>query len=196
MITKLKTQHRATARARRRALSKTERTRHSASICQNLTNSEAWQEATTVAIYASFRSEVETGELLKLAVVQGKRLVLPKVIAQGEPLGFFDVRPSSGGVWPLDTGTFGVDEPNESCDQVPLAQIDLLILPALAIDKSGARLGWGGGFYDRTIERCPTARVLAAVFDCQIVESVPVGEHDQSVDGWVSERGLCFVGGG
>ena len=194
MMTKLKNQVRALARERRASVSTAERIRYSAAICQHLINSEIWGKAKTVAIYASFRNEVETGELLKQAASNGKRLVLPKVMAKGEPLAFFEVRPSSVGAWPLDKGAFGVDEPNESCEQVPLAQIDLLILPALAVDKSGARLGWGGGFYDRTIERCPKARVLAAVFGCQIIESVPVDDHDQSIDGWVSERGLFLCG--
>ncbi len=195
-MTQPKHQLRATARARRAALSKPLRRSHSASICSHLTESAPWREAKTVAIYASFRAEVDTDELLRRAIRDGKQLLLPKVVAPKMPLAFFEVRPDSSDAWPLTEGAFGVQEPNDSCAEVPLDHIDLLIVPALALDTTGARLGWGGGFYDRTLERCSGAKVLAVVFDCQIVESVPVSEHDLPVDGWVSESGLCFTARG
>ena len=97
----------------------------------------------------SYRPKVDTSELLKRAIQDGKQLLLPKVVAPKMPLAFFEVRPDSSGAWPLTEGAFGVQEPNDSCTEVPLDQIDLWIVPALALDTTGARLGWGGGFYDR-----------------------------------------------
>jgi len=191
---KSKKQLRAYARTIRSEISGSVRTQHSKAICGHITGSRQWQDAKSVAVYSSFRDEVDTRGILEQAVAQGKQLLLPKVIAKAAPLAFFEVRPASGSLWPLVEGTFGVQEPDGSCIEVPLTEIDLLLVPALALDPSGGRLGWGGGFYDRTIVRCLEADVLAIIFDCQVLESVPTGDHDQPVDGWVSELGVRLVG--
>ena len=161
-------------------------------IVQNLLDSELWKQSMTIGCYASFRGEVNTWPLLESAVAAGKILALPKVVTNEHPLQFHHVTRANE-EWSLEKGAFGVQEPDATCPVVPLSQLDLILVPALAISRQGARIGWGGGFYDRTLMACPNSKAIALVFECQIQADVPTTEHDQRIDGWVSEQGLRWV---
>ena len=86
--------------------------------------------------------------------------------------------------WPLEAGVWGIEEPVAGAPVVPYDSVDLIVVPCLAIDPSGQRLGYGRGYYDRTL--CLTTRAVsvAVAFDFQLVAEIPCEAHDVAVD-WV-----------
>jgi len=147
-----------------------------------------WSKATVIGLYASFRNEVDTWPLMDQVLMDGKQLALPKVVAPNHPLAFYEVSKPAG-LWTLKAGAFGIMEPDDSCAKLPADNIDVLFIPALALSPDGHRLGWGGGYYDRTLATMPNTQTFACVFDCQLVSRVPTESHDIALNGWFTESG-------
>lgn len=130
-----------------------------------------------VASYHPLNSEPSTIALNHFLQSEN-RLVLPQINAQSL-------------VWKIPesmrAGPLGIMQPEGP--EVSQKQIDLFICPALAIDKTGVRLGRGGGFYDRVLADSKTSR-LAVVFSTEILESLPSESHDAKMDGAITELGL------
>ncbi len=131
--------------------------------------------------FASFRSEVETGPMIRHALASGKRVILPKV--SGKELALFEIRDLDKDVAP---GAWDIPEPVTS-HPAELAEIDLIITPGAAFDERGNRLGYGAGFYDRILSAF-TGTTIALAFEAQIVPEVPTDEHDIPVKKIVTEK--------
>jgi 5-formyltetrahydrofolate cyclo-ligase len=142
-------------------------------------------EARTVALYAPLGSEIDTGPLAAGLTRRGLRLALPRVDAENRPLVFHAWAPGD----PLSADLQGCQAPSPDAEVV---DPDLFILPLVAFDRTGGRLGQGGGYYDRTLAalrgRLRPAFVGLA-FAGQEVSRVPVDAHDQKLDGILTERG-------
>lgn len=140
---------------------------------------ESYAEASTVALYWSLAGEVCTHELVRRAVLS-KRVVLP--VVTGDVMHFAEVAPDLSN---LSQGAFGVMEPREGrvCDP---SEIDFMLVPGMAFDRAGGRLGHGKGYYDRYFElyKGVTAGVC---FDFQMVDEVPCESFDRRVDMVVCE---------
>ena len=95
------------------------------------------------------------------------------------------------GTSPERPGLGGMPEPDVSVDSTAkTVVVDLVVCPAAAVDKTGTRLGWGGGFYDRFFaELSPETRVFALVFDDDVVSNLPREKHDVPVDGVITSSG-------
>ena len=132
-----------------------------------------WQRAGTVFCYVSQAPEPDTWPLLRLALQEGKRLLVPRCQAGGK---MEAVAISS--LDELAIGFYGLPEPPAEAPCVPREAIDLAILPALACDEEGYRLGRGGGYYDRFL---PGRRYFALAL-CYVRCPVPVEAHDQPAD--------------
>lgn len=146
----------------------------------------------TVSLYHPMGTEMDTGPLLRALERAGHRIVLPVVTAKATPLTFR--RWSSGD--PLQSGGFGTSIPVDGAAEM---DPDVLFVPLLAYDDAGYRLGYGGGFYDRTLEKLKAAGTPVAVgiaFADQRVDSVPTGPHDECLDWIATERGLMRAGEG
>ena len=118
----------------------------------------------------------------------GKVLILPKVGSDG--LGLYEVRDTDRDLVP---GTWGIREPIP--DRCPLADpqdVDFALVPGLAFDRRGRRLGYGGGFYDRLISGALSedTPLVSGAFEVQMVEEVPVGPSDMPVHAVVTEEGV------
>jgi 5-formyltetrahydrofolate cyclo-ligase len=151
----------------------------------HLTSTPEFARAGSVLAYASFRSEVQTRALLTQILQIGKRLYLP-VIAPDKrlsiaplaslsqlALGPFDI-PIPGGVEPIDP---------------KLAEIDLIIVPGVAFDERGARLGYGSGYYDRFLSQFGSdTPVIGLAFDTQVVAEIPEEPGDRRVDMIVTDK--------
>ena len=95
----------------------------------------------------------------------------------------------------LRAGAFGVLQPSAGRDAQRLLARDVVVLPGLAFDRIGGRLGRGQGYYDRTFAAAaPTPLRIGACYDFQLVERVPHGSHDRRVDAIVTERGMIWCG--
>jgi 5-formyltetrahydrofolate cyclo-ligase len=144
------------------------------------------REASTLMVFLSFGSEVLTDDLLRWGWEAGKRMVIPLC------------RPEERGLTPcllcsfaeLKIGHYGIREPKaENIRPVPREEIDAILVPAVAFDRRGYRVGYGGGYYDRFLPEVPRAVRIGAAFSCQIVEEIPADQHDVPVDRIVTENG-------
>lgn len=138
----------------------------------------------TVSGFIPYKSEITTIPLLERLHAQGWQTCLPIVIGMEEPLLFRAWAPGE----PLVPGAWDIPVPLESApDAVP----DLLLVPMLAFDRKGFRLGYGGGFYDRTLEKLRAVKKVVAIgvaYHAQMVDEVPTGLHDAPLDYVMTEQ--------
>lgn len=167
----------------RASLTEAERDQASRRACAVLMASDLWGRAQSVALFHSMSDEVSTLMLLRSAWRTGRRVALPVTPSLGEPLEFRWVTPST----PLVRAHYGALEPGPTAARSEHADLDLVIVPGLGFDARGARLGYGGGYYDRTLRSAGPAIMLA--FACQRVATVPEEEHDVRVRGVATETG-------
>ena len=144
----------------------------------------------TPAVVSGFwpiKDEIDIRPLMIELFNQGCQLALPVVQGKGQPLLFRAWRPGD----PLEAGVFGTLQPSAKRETL---EPDALIVPLLACDEEGWRLGYGGGFYDRTLTGLRAQRAVTAVgvgFDAQLVPEVPHGPSDQRLDWLLTDRRAC-----
>lgn len=167
--------------AARDALTAEERAARSEAITRRLLALPEMRNAHTALVFWSFGSEVDTGTLIDRLLAGGARVALPRVAgSEVEPAGY--VRGD-----PLRGTNFGAMEP-EGGSQLDPSDLDLVVVPGVAFDREGNRVGYGGGFYDRLLPRLrSTARSMGVAFAVQIVQTVPTGGSDRRVDVIVTE---------
>lgn len=139
-----------------------------------------------VSLFFPVRGEIDVLPLAEKLAAAGVPLCLPVIVAKGEPLVFRDWKPGD----PLEDRPFGLKEPPAGVEEVTP---DLLFAPLAAFDRAGGRIGYGGGFYDRTLEKLRASGAALAVgvaFAAQEVDAVPVAGHDQRIDFVLTERGV------
>ena len=150
-------------------------------LISSLLESQVFQNAEVVASYFSYGNELDTKEINSAILEAGKILLLPKLLADSS-LVFVKWDGSSDSL--MENGK--IFEPKgDAYSEV----IDLMILPALAVDKSGKRLGQGGGSYDRTKSMNVKFR-LAAINESELLEKIPSESHDLPVDAVITPSGL------
>lgn len=173
--------------ARRSLVDVTER---SAAICARLLLLPQYAAARTVMLYLHMPQEVHTDGIRHAAQRDGKRLAAPYVA--GHELQLFEFR----GDDELTPGVWGIREPSaalrrQAARAVDPAAIDLVIAPGVAFDRSGGRLGHGKGYYDRFLQRTrPDVVRIGLAFRCQLVDAVPLLDHDVLMDYVVTESGV------
>jgi 5-formyltetrahydrofolate cyclo-ligase len=160
------------------------RAEKSARLCEAIAASSAWRTARTIAIFAPQPREPDVEMLWSLA--DGKSFAYPRVV-EGR-LDLFRV----DSLFDLSPGAFGVREPpgKIACAVAP-DTLDLILIPGVAFTAKGARLGRGGGFYDRLLSPL-TAHVckIGVCFDSQVLPELPVEPHDRRVDFIATESGM------
>jgi len=140
--------------------------------------------AGTVGLYSPVRGEVDTSLLCRTLQETGRSPVFPRVV--GEHLEFVRIT----GTDALTRGSFGVLEP-EGEDRVDMRGIDLLVVPGVAFDRRGHRLGYGKGYYDRALQEDDSRPLLAGLaFAFQLVERLPAQPHDVQLQMLATETGL------
>jgi 5,10-methenyltetrahydrofolate synthetase len=172
--------------ARRDVADVASRSRDSHTITQKLCALPAYRAANFVAAYASFGSELDTSEFIARILTDGKQLLLPRINRAQRALELRQVVDLGAD---LVAGVWGIREPAERCPILSLTSVEFILVPGVAFTPSGARLGYGGGFYDRLLASFDrrVARIAAA-FDLQMVDKLPEGPHDQRVDRVVTEK--------
>jgi 5-formyltetrahydrofolate cyclo-ligase len=159
---------------RRDAMDPCTRTALSRAIVWDIFETSVYRRSNTIMAYASFGSELQTDEFLRHVLDQGKNLLLPRVNRQREPLEVYWVQDP---VRDLQVGTWGIREPRpDRCARVEPDVIDFVLVPGLAFDRRGGRLGYGGGFYDKLLAESlsPCAWLVAGAFESQMVEKMDV----------------------
>lgn len=178
---------RAATRAARRALTAEQRATASARIVARMLALPQLRGAATVLVYAATREEVDVGGLVAPLQAQGSRTLLPRV--RGRELELVAVSDLRG----LELGYRGVREPSGRA--IDPRVVDVAIVPGLAFDPRGGRLGSGGGHYDRLLATLPAdAARIGVGFTCQVVPWVPREPHDQPVSLLVTESAVHHPG--
>ena len=157
------------------------RARLSAQVCARARRLLTAAGAHTVMVYVSFRSEVETAGLID-ELRRTHRVAAPRVAAAGR------MHAMLLSDQPLVRSRLGIMEPPPTAALVEPASIDAVLVPGLAFDAAGYRLGYGGGYYDRFLARCARALRIGLAFEAQIVDSVRPHAHDQPLHHVVTER--------
>ena len=176
--------------ALRRALAAEERASYSAAITERILSLEAVKQVRTIFAYAAMEDEVQTEALISSLLEMGKRVALPLITGK---------RTMEAVLVPavdaLEYGAYHILTVREDRRVVlPPQEIDCVLVPGVAFDMDGTRLGMGGGYYDVFLPKIPCAVKIAMAYSCQIVESVPKLSHDCGVDWIVTEKGSFRTG--
>ncbi len=139
-----------------------------------------------VALYASIRGEIDTGPIAARLIERDIPLAYPRVQQGSLRLAFHRVSAPED----LAPGAYGIPEPDRAAPIVPLAALELIVVPAMAFDPRGYRLGWGKGYYDVTLAEATRALRVGLAFECQVVPEVPTDWNDVPVDIIVTEDGI------
>ncbi|SMH32549.1 5-formyltetrahydrofolate cyclo-ligase [Rathayibacter oskolensis] len=177
---------RAELRERRRNQTTTAREQAAARITDHLIDLATASGARSIACYLSAPDEPNTRPFLGWAESHGIRVLFP--ISRQD--GLLDWAVGDGHT--ETQGLFGMPEPvGKLLGPIAINDVDLIIVPAATVDRRGMRMGWGRGYFDKTLgsmEKCPP--VYAVVFDSEFVDRVPSEVHDQAVDGVVTPSGV------
>jgi len=185
-----KKQMRRTVRGCLLDMSSDVRRRKSQQACQRLIATSLFQDASTIMMYLSLYYEVDTTEAILHAWQCGKTIAVPRIFWKDRTMVPVQIDRLDG---ENALGVSGLRNPR-SGPQVVLSQIDLIVVPGLAFDLQGNRLGHGGGYYDRFLaDTSLQARRCGFAFSEQIVDRIPVTETDQGVDCFVTDAQLRYV---
>ncbi len=166
---------RAQIREKKRAMTEEEIVSRSMALTEKFLSTDAYRQAKTIYGYLSYNQEVRTGPLLAQALKDGKAVAVPKVC--GEEMRFILMTDLDA----VAKGYAGIPEPIADS---PIAQdpTALVLMPGLAFDRQGRRLGYGGGFYDKFLAAEPNHPKIALCYDFQLLPALETDSHDIPVD--------------
>lgn len=171
---------RAEVKNRISAMSPEEMLRQSVAVCMRMAQSSEFINADTVLVYSAKKGECDPRLLAEIACGMGKRVAYPR--CEGNELGLYIAEAEQ-----LIPGAYGIQEPDETCQRVDIAEVDFAVIPGVAFDKQGGRLGRGKGYYDRLLKDAKAVKA-GLCFNEQLVEQVPMESHDGRMDMIVAEK--------
>jgi 5-formyltetrahydrofolate cyclo-ligase len=175
----------------RKNLPETELMEKSKQIKKRLYKMKEFQQASTILFYVSYDNEVYTHDLIKESLSSGKNVIVPITDKEKHCLVLSKLK-----AWEdLECSTYSILEPKKNCvHKVSLDEIDLILVPGVVFDESGNRIGHGVGYYDGLLKNSKNACHIGLAFEVQLVDSIPVEEHDVKVDKIVTEERVihCF----
>lgn len=175
---------------RRQSLTPAEIQSRSDRICRQLAALPAYQNAKTIVLYAAAFGEANPAALLPALWESGKTVCLPKCMENPRTLQMLTLPPAGK----LIPGAYGILIPADGEILAP-AEIDFVVVPGIAFDRQGARVGFGAGYYDRFLSQSQAVKV-GFCYDFQVVETVDTAPHDVRMDYIVTESELIFCGKG
>jgi len=180
---------RAELRERRRIRTASERQHADAALTQNLIALTTSLGSRSLAAYLSTPNEPGTRDFVAWACEHGIRVLLPVSRIDG----LLDWAPYDGGSEESDA--LGMPVPtSELLGPIAINEVDLIIVPAASVDRRGMRMGWGQGYFDKTLGSMESSPpVYAVIFDHELVDTVPSERHDQRVNGVVTPAGIVAL---
>ncbi|MDA8173276.1 MAG: 5-formyltetrahydrofolate cyclo-ligase [Nitrospiraceae bacterium] len=174
---------RADALKKRNAIPEAQRLAKSGEIAARLAAMRQFGAARTVLLYASFKSEVDTSGLIRESLEAGRKVLLPRVAKDG--LEVFEIK----GPEDMEKGVWGIPEPKRSSRAAGVNEADVIIVPGVAFDSAGARVGYGKGYYDRLLANLEhPVPLIALSFEAQMYNNkLPVSGHDILMDFIITE---------
>lgn len=169
--------------AKRNTLSKEEIESKSVIIYQRVTIHPVFQNADLVFAYIDAKSEVQTQQIIEYAWKSGKKVAVPKV--HGDSMRFYLITSYED----LEPGCFGIREPKEGCKEIlTVSENSVVIMPGVAFDRKGNRIGYGKGYYDKYFSAYPKIYKIAIAFEVQMVLEIPADEFDVKADIVMTEK--------
>lgn len=180
---------RSTYMEKRSALSKNAVKSMSQSIESSLYNSNIYKNSFVIMTYINFGNEVITEEIIKHSLNLGKSIGVPITIPKTRELLVSELKDFDK---ELELGVYNILTPKkEYIREIQPSKIDLVLVPGIAFDKKGYRIGYGGGYYDRFLCKLNSNAVtIALAFSIQLIDSVPTGIYDLPVDYILTEKGF------
>lgn len=170
------------AKERLKGLRPEEKSAGDAAICKRVLGLEAYKKAEVLFCFVGTAEEIDTSMILEQAWSEGKRVAVPKCRAKGV-MDAYEVSSFAE----LSAGSYGILEPREGAKMISPEEIDFAILPCLACDRKGYRLGHGGGYYDRYLEGTEFETAVVCR-ERLLLEQTPVGQFDRRADWVITER--------
>lgn len=172
----------------RKAMSAAERSMRSERACKHLLTSEKMGSAKTIMAFHPFGEELDILPFVEEARKRGQEIWLPLTISSDRRL----IPYRYTGPHMLKQGVYGIWEPDPAkAEQGDLSTLDTVLVPGVAFDRNGGRMGYGGGYYDRFLAALGTKPYLLGVgFSMQVVDHVPLEPHDIPLDALVTEDGF------
>lgn len=168
---------------RRRGLTAEERASAGHAIQQAFMAMPAFSDARIIALYSPIHGEVDTGEVMKAALMNGKVVLFPVVC--GEHLRFVRICDPSD----LRRGAFGIGEPLVTGEAYAADDAELIVIPGVAFDLAGRRIGYGKGYFDRALHHLEgSGRLVGFCYDFQLVDEIEAEPHDVAVDVVITEK--------
>ncbi len=147
-----------------------------------------FKRAHTVFTYVNFRSEVSTREIIDELLQRGRQVAVPITRVKEKRLEIVTISDPENDLVP---GYYGILEPREDTagqQAITPADVDLILLPGSVFDKRCGRFGYGGGYYDRLLAQIPAAGRIALAFELQVVDRLPLQDHDEILDKVITEK--------
>lgn len=152
-------------------------------IRKKLLSMPEFGKSSIILFYVSIRGEVKTDDLISEALGKGKRVLVPFVDLEKEEMMISEIKDLNE----LEKGAFGIPEPKNP-KEFPIDKIDLVIVPGVAFDRRGNRIGFGTGFYDKFLSRLPKETpFIALAYDFQVLREIPKGKDDVKIDKIITE---------
>jgi 5-formyltetrahydrofolate cyclo-ligase len=176
---------RRTVLLERGKLTKKELRLKSEAVCNRLKQSDEYKNSTILYIYMDFKNEVITRSIIEDAHKTGKKVAIPKII--GDEMYFYYIKSVSN----LQKGYFGILEPETTMPAMD--QDGIMIVPGVAFDEKGYRIGYGKGYYDRFLQKHKRFKKIAFAFELQIVEEIPYDGYDVPMDLIITEERVIQI---
>jgi 5-formyltetrahydrofolate cyclo-ligase len=175
---------------KRDSIPPSERKKKDALIMQSLFNLHEFKTAKTILFYASFRTEVDTFNIIEESLKMGKNVLVPKVDKERHRLRLYEIK----SLRELSTGYMGIPEPSLPDKRLrELNDADLIIIPGVGFDLSGNRLGYGAGYYDILLSDMKKVPFIALAYEEQLIDAIPSEMHDVKVDIIVTDEQVIKV---
>lgn len=183
----LKNSIRQILRQRKEAMNPEDRLEKSKRVCHHLMT--LIQDGETVMVYTSKEKEVNTTPLITTLFERGNPVIVPIIVKDDISLRLSYLRDFSV----LVPSTFGVPEPIGNEILATGQNVDTIILPMLGFDRTGGRMGYGAGYYDRFLAKNQNVRKIGIAFACQEYDNMPVDENDIPMDYIITEKGIVYT---
>ena len=167
--------------AKRRELSDSEVHETSLIICNNIRKSKAYKNASDICLYMPINNEVDVAIMVDGVLSDGKKAWLPRV--HGDEMDFYHYDKDT----PVIIGAYNITEPDSDIVLEPDDKT-LIVMPGAVFSIERDRIGYGGGFYDKYLDKHSEVKTIAACFDFQILDSIPSEEHDIKPLAVISEK--------
>lgn len=160
-----------------------------AEILNKFYESRYYKEAIKIFIYISYSSEINTRDIINRALKENKRIYVPRTEIKTRVMDAVEISSLDN----LVESSYGILEPSKDEPCIDPNDLDLIVVPGVAFDRNGGRMGYGAGFYDRYFKKINSGNIgritkLALAYDFQVVNEVPMGELDVPVDYILTEK--------